>query len=205
MLVLSSNASNPSKIIHVPGCPLIRSSKPSDLVQVQNVESMLFHGYKMCSRCNPIDRMFQKEKSEIANFCRNNGLRYSYHHEYIDIKSKQGEWRILVADKKCWCQLYHRHKHSTSPETPAPMSDFHPERVSYYALLPYFQYIQSRDSSDVHNTGKGQPQRPAIVGTKRYRQEKWLEKKKEKSRSAREVVKLIDKVRAEDRARSKTQ
>lgn len=198
-------SSNSDKIIHVPGCPLIRSSKPSDLVQVQDVEHMVFHGYSMCSCCNPIDRMFQKEKSEIHTFCRNNGLWYSYHNEYIDIKSRCGEWRILVADNKCWSTLYHRHKKSTSLATPAPMSDFHQERVCYYALLPYFQHIQYHDNSAVHNAGKGQPQRPAIAGTKRYRQQKWIEKKKEKARSAREVAKLIDKVRAEDSARGRTQ
>lgn len=81
------------------------------------------------------------------------------------------------------------------------LKNYHIQNVSYFSLLPYFEYIIRHDTYRIQNPLRPvQKKEPPKKGAKRYRKMQAREKKAAKSRSVRNVLNLIDSLQREQQS-----
>lgn len=102
-------------------------------------------GYVQCKYCAYIREYLDRERKELTNFCRRNGLYYEFNPKdgALDVISHTGRWKVIVNGQKHFIWLYHKNLYREKQTLLVP--GYHSQNIRRSTLIGYMQYIVEHD------------------------------------------------------------
>lgn len=181
-------------------CFLVRGFDPETIGTFETLPEALDAGYRLCRRCDPILRQYQKEQTAILDYCRENGMSVRLNDRYLSIISPISQWRVTVGPSGT-TMLYHKNTEFRASDAASAIRGYHNQRISFKSLLQHFTYITSHDAFRMHHPeapraalAQNPPKQkePPRKGTKRWHKEQTRRRAAERRRAIRNVLALID-------------
>ena len=190
-----------NKIIHNCGCRYVKMIPKHNRKNFDLMSEALEDGYRYCKYCSHIGKYLQKEKKQLADYCKQYGVYYYFNRMdgSLDVISQSGTWKIVVKGKKHQIFLYHKNDAQTKREGEFP--GYHWQNVRKSTLMGYIKYIVHHDSyREKQPLYESQKKGKHRKGTKAWRKEQCRAEQMRKKRKVRYVLDLIDKL-AEEKKR----
>ena len=191
------------KIVHTKSCFLVRGFDPEAIGTFETLPEALDAGYRLCRRCNPILRQYQKEQTAILDYCRENGMSFRLNDRYLSIISPISRWRVTVGPSGT-TMLYHKNTELRASDAASAIRGYHNQHIRFRSLPEYFSYITSHDAFRMHHPEAPRAalaQKPPRKGTKRWHKEQTRRRAAERKRAIRNLLALIDSLDANYAAR----
>ena len=197
------------KIVHTHACFLVHGFDPEAIGTFETLPEALDAGYRLCRRCNPILRQYQKEQTAILDYCRENGMSVYLNERYLSIISPISRWRVTVSPNGT-TMLYHKNTELRASDAASAIRGYHNQHIRFRSLPEYFSYITSHDAFRMHHPEvpraalaqmPPKQKEPPRKGTKRWHKEQTRRRAAERKRAIRNVLALIDSLDANCAAR----
>lgn len=133
------------RIVHTQACFLVRGFDPEAIGTFETLPEALDAGYRLCRRCNPILRQYQKEQTAILDYCRENGMSFYLNDRYLSIISPISRWRVTVSPSGT-TMLYHKNTELRASDAASAIRGYHNQHIRFRSLPEYFSYITSHDA-----------------------------------------------------------
>lgn len=181
------------KIIHTATCSCTQRFDPDTIGTFDTLQQAYQAGYRICKKCHPAILQYRKEQDAILGYCRKHGMSCSWTRTGIRVTSTVSKWIIVPTDSGK-TELYHRNTKTLPSDEPSLVTGYHKQNRSFNSIIKYLKYIDSHDLyRNTHpETLPIAPKSPAKKGTKRYRKEQALQKKRQRSHAIRNVLTLIE-------------
>ncbi len=135
-----------SKVLHIKQCGHMKNVPKENQVvfNKDDLNDAFLNGYGLCRDCSRIGRKLKKEHRAIDDLCSQNEILYDYNRteDCLDISSRSGKWKIIIAGKHHVMFLYHRNTHFTSGGI---VPGYHSQKVRETTIEGYLQYIVEHD------------------------------------------------------------
>ena len=108
-----------------------------------NAEKADNAGYRLCEHCGPLGKYFARKKDTIADFCKQNEIKYELEGNVLSIETPYSSWKIITDGLKSFMCLYH--KNELGKGRKSTISGYHLQDHKSHSILSYLHYICSHD------------------------------------------------------------
>ena len=182
-----------SKTLHTFGCRHLRGKRiTGELSCCKSLENALHNGYKFCKTCSSTSSVFNEQKSEVKNFCQENGLDVYFEHGTITVVSRE-KWKIVRDGDGLL--LYHKNKFKADANQESTIPGYHLQKTPQNSsVIDLLEYINQHDYFRMLHPAQGRPKKkaPPKKGTKRYKKAQKHAKLTENRRAVANVIRLIN-------------
>ena len=178
------------KIVHFNNCPSVKRIKEENRKAFGSVFYAIRNGYKLCKHCNPLEKLYEKDREEVKEFCHQNVIAMNYKGYEIVFTTPWSTWKIIPINKDEYA-LYHANE-KIEKHSKGELEGYHIQNFSFNNLLDLCKYIVRHDKYRYKHpvqTQKNPP--PPKKGTKRWTEKQKRKKRNEKRMAAHNVVRLI--------------
>ena len=118
------------RIVHTQACFLVRGFAPEAIGTFETLPEALDAGYRLCRRCNPILRQYQKEQTAILDYCRENGMSVRLNDRYLSIINPISQWRVTVSPSGT-TMLYHKNTEFRASDAASAIRGYHNQHIRF--------------------------------------------------------------------------
>ena len=181
-----------NKIVHTVNCRYMKMIPKENRRFFNTIKEASEAGYVRCKYCSKILRYLGKEKKQLEEFSKRNGLFFFYNNtdDSLEVISKTGKWKMVERGKKNTICLYHKNNNGKHPKDEVP--GYHGQNTNSKTLMGYMNYILEHDKYRQENPLYNCQKRATTKGSKRWKKEKRLAEKIRRAQSIQYVDELID-------------
>ena len=182
-----------NKIVHTEACRYVKMIPVQNRRYFVSLKEAEDAGYMRCKYCSHISKYMTKERKDLVQYCKANGLCYVFNRidGSLDIVSRSGNWKIIVNGQKHFIWLYHKNIYHENDQR-GMVPGYHSQKVRKSTLMGYMYYIADHDHYKM-KTPLDQRQMTAKGRKAKKQQERHAEKVK-RIQSIRYVRELLDKM-----------
>ena len=185
---------NKNKIVHFDGCPSAKRIAKENKKHFRSVSCALKEGYQLCRHCNPLEKLYEKDKEKVKDYCYQNLIALEYRGHEICLTTLESKWKVIPLNKTQYA-LYHANERLDKvPES--SVHGYHLQEFRFNNLLSLCEYIVRHDQYRKDNPlpffKKSLP--PPRKGTKRWEKKERNRKRNKKKKEVRNVLKIINKL-----------
>ena len=188
------------QIVHLRECGCLRNTPADSLIRYANIQESLEDHCRICEKCSPLNKAYTQEMRQIRSFCASEKLNIKKEGQTIHIISRYDVWRILADPVTGKLALYHRNDKNRSVSTSSPdMSNFHRQRYNPASIMEgltyiarHDQYAEKREQKKTENLYKSTGSNPVHRNSKKGRQIRRKEERRQRRKSLSRVLALID-------------
>lgn len=190
--MLYCSEKNKKKIVHFEDCSFSKTILDQNQKHFKTLFSAVKEGYRLCKRCNPLEKLYKENEKEVRSFCFENVIALDYREYEINLTTQHSKWKIIPVSRTEYLFLHANERLEKYPPK-SPVPGYHPQEVHYDNLLSFCQYILEHDTyRDKHPIAIKKKFSPPKKGTRRWRGQEKKKRKKEKKKAIRKVLYLID-------------
>lgn len=180
------------KVYHTESCWHIKRTSIDNLGAFNDFGECLASDYKFCKHCNPIAKLYSKEKEEISSFIKENGIWVINKIAHIYVDTIKSQWLIVYDEKNGKLRLYHQNEWDDKKDSMIP--GYHLQDAKSNTLVGYLQYIISHDN--YRKKKKPFIPEPKLSemkkGSKAWKKQAKKLKKRRNKKAANRVIRIIE-------------
>ena len=180
------------KVIHTENCFIAKQFAPEITGSFKCLNDAFSCGYRLCKRCNTIDKLLRKEKESIDDFCIIHRINYEYNGHRIKVMTPYSRW-IITIESSGEMHLYHRNVLDLTIDPSDPVPGYHDQLKNFTELMEYFKYFVAHDNAlFCKSKSKNTRILPPRKGTKSWQTTHRNNKNWHRRRSVRKTLDTIE-------------
>ena len=183
------------KIIHFKNCTHIQRAASEYVGAFDSLEDAYTQKYRLCRCCGVLAAQYRKESDALVPYGYELALSFFFNDRFIRIQATHSLWKIIPSADGTRMLLFHHNTFETKNDSKSPMKNYHLQRISSDTIRGYLEYIVAHDRYRIqHPVEHFHPGKyiPPRKGTKRYRKQQKALAYREKKRSIKQVLCLIE-------------
>ena len=135
--MLYYSESNKKKIVHFHDCPSAKMIKKENQKAFGSVSYAIRNGYKLCKHCNPLEKLYEKDKEELKKFCHENVIALEYRGHELVLTTTQSKWKVVPVSRTEYA-LYHANE-KIAKEEESDIAGYHLQEKQFSNLFALCQ------------------------------------------------------------------
>ncbi len=186
-----------SRIYHMKNCHHLSKTSADRILSFENIGECMSSGYKVCKHCAPLKKYYINEEMEIRKFCKESGIWFRNRVAYFYIDTIKSQWIIIYNEELNKLQLYHQN--TWDKKSTGIIPGYHLQGENSKTVCGFLKFIIWHDKFRQKNPVFIPPAKQTKLrkGSKAWRKRAKKEKKRNKSKAANRVIKMIEKMQSE--------
>ena len=191
MLYFSSK--NKKKIVHFDNCPFVNLISKENKQGIKSVSLAIKEGYQLCDHCNPLKKLYEKDKEKVREYCYQNLIALDFRGHEISLTTLESKWKVIPTSGTKYA-LYHANERIEKDPPKTIVPGYHLQDFYFDNLLTLCEYILSHDQYRCKYPVPLFTKRPSPPkkGTKRWKKKEKRIKISKKKKDVRNVLKIIN-------------
>jgi len=181
-----------NRIYHLESCWHIKRSKVEKIGSFADFGECLLSGYKFCKHCNPVSKLYAKEKEEISKYIKENGIWVINKIAHIYVDTIKSQWLIVYDENKGKLRLYHQNEWADKKDSMIP--GYHLQDAKSNTVVGYLKYVVAHDNYRKNNKPfiPGPKLSEMKKGSKAWKKQAKKLKKRRNKKAANRVIRIIE-------------